>query len=180
VPVDVTSTSSSTTVPIPDGPIYAIGESVMLGAEGTLEAGGLIVDAAKSRQGTSIAERVEELRAADLLGPIVVIQTGTNGPVSQATFDRIMAQLPEDSTPMVVFLTVKAPRWWIDDNNALIRALPERYDNVRVLDWEVEAAAIERQLSRSDGGIHLSTREAMQFYANLVFDAIERPELKVL
>jgi peptidoglycan/LPS O-acetylase OafA/YrhL len=180
VPVDVTSTSSSTTVPIPDGPVYAIGESVMLGAEGTLEAGGLIVDAAKSRQGTSIAERVEELRAADLLGPIVVIQTGTNGPVSQATFDRIMAQLPEDSTPMVVFLTVKAPRWWIDDNNALIRALPERYDNVRVLDWEVEAAAIERQLSRSDGGIHLSTREAMQFYANLVFDAIERPELKVL
>ena len=52
-------------------------------------------------------------------------------------------------------------------------------DLVRVLDWAVESDAIESELSRSDGGIHLATRAAMQYYANLVFDAIERTELKI-
>lgn len=174
-----TTTSTTTTVPLLAGTVYAVGESVMLGAKYALEDGGIVVDAAKSRQGTAIAELIEGMRAQGIIENVIVIQTGTNGPVSKDTFDRIMKVLPESTTPLVVFLTVRAPRWWIDDNNALIRALPDRYPNVRVLDWEVESEAIEGELSRSDGGIHLATRAAMQYYANLIFDAIERPELKV-
>ncbi|MFM7252162.1 MAG: hypothetical protein ACKO27_03750 [Ilumatobacteraceae bacterium] len=166
-------------MPLLAGTVYAVGESVMLGAKYALEDGGIVVDAAKSRQGTAIAELVEDMRAQGIIENVIVIQTGTNGPVSKETFDRIMKVLPASTTPLVVFLTVRAPRWWIDDNNALIRALPDRYPNVRVLDWEVESDAIEGELSRSDGGIHLATRAAMQYYANLIFDAIERPELKV-
>jgi peptidoglycan/LPS O-acetylase OafA/YrhL len=179
-------TAPPTTVPAPPTtqspadllPPYAIGESVMLGAAPQLTAAGIQVNAAVSRQGKNVAEIVEMTRVGGQLGRTVIIQTGTNGSVSDETFARIMAALPPDQTPLVVFLTVKAPKGWIADNNTRIRALPAQYTNVKVVDWEVEAQQIESELSKSDGGIHLSTAHAKQFYANLIFDAIGRPDLK--
>ncbi|MCY7299916.1 MAG: hypothetical protein LH616_11975, partial [Ilumatobacteraceae bacterium] len=159
-------------------PAYAIGESVMLGAAPQLTAAGIQVNAAVSRQGTNVAEIVELTRAGGQLGRTVIIQTGTNGGVSDETFARIMAALPPDLTPLVVFLTVKAPKGWIADNNTRIRALPSLYPNVKVVDWETDAQQILGELSSSDGGIHLRTSSAKQFYANLIFDAIGRADLK--
>ena len=155
---------------------YSVGESVMLGAAPQLQAGGVQVNAAVSRQGKNVAEVVGQLRAAGLIGRVMVIQTGTNGPVSDATLDAIMASLPAEDTPLVVFMTVRAPRGWIADNNIRIRQLPQRYPNVKVLDWEKESQKISGELA-SDG-YHLRTATAKQFYANLVFDAIGRPDLK--
>jgi hypothetical protein len=173
------TTATPTTVdPLAGMPVYAIGESVMLGAAPQLQAGGMIVNAEVSRQGKGVADVVELLRAAGLIGRTIVIQTGTNGSVSDATFARIMAQLPPDQTPLVVFLTVKAPRGWIADNNTRIRNLPNVYPNVVVVDWEFASGMVAGELSRSDGGIHLATANAKQFYANLIFDAIGRPDLK--
>ena len=151
-------------------------ESVMLGAFGERTAGGIVVDAAVSRQGTNMAELMERLRAEGALGRIVIIQTGTNGPVNDEMLARIMAQLPAELTPTVVFMTVRAPRSWIADNNTRIRALPVQYPNVVVLDWEVASAGILDQLSGD--GYHLKTGGAKQYYANLIFDAIGRPDLK--
>ena len=135
------------------------------------------MNAEVSRQGKGVAEILEWMRAQGQIGRTIVIQTGTNGSVSDETFARIMAQLPPDQTPLVVFLTVKAPRGWIADNNTRIRNLPMFYPNVLVADWEVESAQVAGELSRSDGGIHLATAHAKQFYANLVFNAIGRPDL---
>lgn len=169
----------ATTAAAPTGvPVFAIGESVMLGALPQLQAGGITVDAQVSRQGIGTAELLEALAPQGVIPPIVVIQTGTNGSVSSNTLGRIMAQLPPERTPLVVFLTVKAPKGWIEPNNAKIRDLPSHYPNVRVVDWQAAASAIEGELSASDGGVHLSTAHAKQFYANLVFDAIGRPDLK--
>ncbi len=159
-------------------PAYAVGESVMLGAAPQLTAAGIQVNAAVSRQGKNVAEVLEMARVGGQLGRTVIIQTGTNGGVSDETFARIMAALPPDLTPLVVFLTVKAPKGWIADNNTRIRALPTVYPNVKVVDWELEAQQVADELSKSDGGVHLSTNHAKQFYANLIFDAIGRPDLK--
>ena len=159
-------------------PAYAVGESVMLGAAPQLTAAGIQVNAAVSRQGKNVAEVLEMARVGGQLGRTVIIQTGTNGGVSDETFARIMAALPPDLTPLVVFLTVKAPKGWIADNNTRIRALPTVYPNVKVVDWELEAQQVADELSKSDGGVHLSTTHAKQFYANLIFDAIGRPDLK--
>ena len=173
-----TSAPTTTTVdPLDLLPVWAIGESVMLGAKPQLEAGGVWVNAEVSRQGKGVAEILEWMRAQGQIGRTIVIQTGTNGSVSDETFARIMTQLPADQTPLVVFLTVKAPRGWIADNNTRIRNLPMFYPNVLVADWEVESAQVAGELSRSDGGIHLATAHAKQFYANLVFNAIGRPDL---
>ena len=168
----------TTTVPDPIDKLatYAVGESVMLGAAPQLQAGGILVNAAVSRQGGNVAEVVGLLRASGQLGRIVVIQTGTNGGVSDETLDRIMSYLPAEQTPLVVFLTVRAPRGWIADNNTRIRQLPARYPNVKVLDWEAESQKISGELAKD--GYHLRTATAKQFYANLIFDAIGRPDLK--
>ena len=164
--------------PVDQLPAYAIGESVMLGAAPQLTSAGIQVNAAVSRQGTNVAEIMALTRAGGELGRVVIIQTGTNGKVSDETFASIMSALPPDQTPLVVFLTVKAPKGWIAGNNTRIRALPSKYPNVKVVDWEVESQQIANELSTSDGGVHLSTAHAKQFYVNLIFDAIGRPDLK--
>jgi peptidoglycan/LPS O-acetylase OafA/YrhL len=169
---------STTENPTLHSPVYAVGESVMLGAAPNLQAGGINVNAAVSRQGKNVAAVVAVLREANLLGKVVIIQTGTNGPVSDNTFDAIMKSLPARTTPLVVFLTIHAQRGWVADNNVRIAALPKRYSNVKVLDWNTAAVKVENELSRSDGRIHLATAHAKQYYANLIFDAVGRPDLK--
>ena len=157
-------------------PVYAVGESVMLGAAPQLREGGLLVNAAVSRQGTNVADVVGQLRAGGQIGRVVVIQTGTNGPVTDETYAKIMSFLPADLTPTVVFLTVRARRGWINANNTRIRALAAKYPNVKVIEWQRLSEAIRGELA-SDG-YHLRTPFAKQFYANLIFDAIGRPDLK--
>lgn len=147
----------------------------MLGAAPQLTAGGVQVNAAVSRQGSNLADVVGLLRLDGQLGRVVIIQTGTNGSVSDATLDKIMSSLPADKTPLVVFLTVRAPRGWIADNNTRIRQLPARYPNVVVLDWEVASNEVADELARD--GYHLGSSRAKQFYANLIFEAIGRPDL---
>ncbi|MEO7396995.1 MAG: acyltransferase family protein, partial [Ilumatobacteraceae bacterium] len=169
------ATTATTTPPAPVRAPLALGESVMLGAVSQLQAGGFYVDAMKSRQGTQMAELVELYRANDQIGDTVVIQIGTNGSVGEDTFSRIMAQMPPETTPMVVFLTVTAPRKWTTGNNEIIRSLPFRYPNVSVLDWEAES----RSIGLCEDGFHLVCGTgAEQFYANLIFQATGRPELR--
>jgi len=172
----VATAAPDTTVPQPaPPPPVALGESVMLGAKPNLEAAGFFVDAVKSRQGPEMAALVEAMRANGQLGQTVVIQIGTNGSVSADTFARIMAQLPPELTPQVVFLTIHVPRRWNDGNNALIRSLSGTYPNVSILDWDLAATTIPI----CSDGIHIACGPEMaQLYANLIFDAVGRPELK--
>jgi peptidoglycan/LPS O-acetylase OafA/YrhL len=174
-PAPTTAAPTTTNVLDTLSPI-AIGESVMLGAAPELTAAGIRVDAVVSRQGGNTANVIANYRAQGQLGRIVIIQTGTNGFVMDPVLDQMMASLPPDKTPIVVFLTVRAPRRWIDPNNARIRALPKRYPNVRVLDWAELSHQIEGQFAPD--GYHLGSLFAKQFYANAIFDAIGHPELK--
>lgn len=167
---------TATTVPYGQRPPIAVGESVMLGAQPQLEAGGFTVYAKASQQADWTATVIAELRAAHSIGSTIVVQVGTNGPVTADDYDAIMAQLPANEVPTVVFLTVHAQKSWIALNNELVRELPARYPNVTSLDWEGLAAQIADELS-SDGGVHLRTDYAKQFYANYIFSAIGRNDL---
>ena len=106
--------ATTTTVNLDALPPIALGESVMKGAEGVLQAAGFAVDAQESRQGTDLVAELAALRAGNRIGRTVVIQIGTNGSVSDATFDAIMAPLPQELTPNVVFLTVRVDENWMD------------------------------------------------------------------
>jgi len=73
-----------------------------------------------------------------------------------------------------VFLTVHVPKKWQDGNNLLIQALPEHYSNVTVVDWNF--ASMGTKLC-SDGTHIACGGGAAQYYSNLIFDAIGRPDL---
>ena len=178
LPTDTTTSTTSTTVaptttiPVDERPPWAVGESVMLGAIDELHVGGFQVNATKSAGGEDIANIVGQYRASGQIGRIIVLQVGTNGPVEPETYTKIMSFLPPNEVPQVVFLTVKAPKGYIEANNQLIWALPGQYPNVTVLDWAGLALQIEGELSGSDGGVHLRTGTAKQFYANYIFDLV--------
>ena len=164
-----TETVPPTTVPVAERPPLAVGESVMLGAVTQLQAGGFFVNAAESRQGEMMAEVIGQHKAAGEIGKIVVVHAGTNGPISQATYDKMMTFLTD--VEQVVFLTVHADRGWIAGNNAIIYGLPARYPNVSVLDWDglVSSGAIPGMAA---DGIHLGKTSAKQTYANYIFDQV--------
>lgn len=164
-----------TTRPAPADPeITAFGESVMLGASTQLQTAGVLVEATESMQASGMVGQVTEARDAGWLGDTVVVQVGTNGTVTDEQLDAIVDVVGDRQ---VWFLTVKANASWIAANNERIRALPERHANAHVVDWEQRSAEIADQLSTSDGGAHLKTKRAMQFYANMIFDAVGRADL---
>lgn len=150
--------------------VLAIGDSVMLGAARELTERGATVDAMKSRAVRSALEIVNYLKSVRRLGSIVVIHLGTNNTTTEAVFDEIMTSLRD--VPLVLFLTVHVPsepRQTI--NNRLINALPNKYGNVKVLDWHTIAAQYPEYLY-SDR-THLRPAGA-RFYADLIMQAVGR------
>ncbi|MFT3852603.1 MAG: acyltransferase family protein [Ilumatobacteraceae bacterium] len=172
-----TTVEQTTTTTAPPPPLAAFGESVMLGAANQLRAGGFEVDAQENRQADAMVADIEQAAAKGRIGQIVVVQVGTNGTVTDKQIAAIVAAMPEGTS--LYFMTVKADQPWITPNNDKIRAIPTQHPNVGVIDWEQQSAEIAGELSKSDGGAHLRTTKAMQFYANLIFEGIGKSELVV-
>ena len=75
------------------------------------------------------------VKSIGAFGSAVVIHLGTNSGTSQETVDGIMDVLAD--VPTVLVLTNAVPgKEWEKANNAIFRALPDRYSNVQVLDWK--------------------------------------------
>lgn len=145
-------------------PLVAVGDSVMLGAAEELTASGFVVDAVKSRQLISYVPQLEAVKLSGALTSVIVVHLGTNGPVSDASLALLMSVLVD--VPTVVMLTGKGARNWMAGNNGKIRALPEMFPNVTVLDWEVMSASCEGRCFYDDG-IHL-TQLGQNFYSLIV------------
>lgn len=148
--------------------IIAIGDSVMLGAANVLTERGITVDALKSRPFRQALEIGNYLKSVNRLGEIVIIHLGTNNYVDQKTLDDIMVPLSDVDT--VVFVTNHVPsKKWQDPNNLLMRAMPEKYGNVKILDWYTIAVAHPEYLYGDK--IHLNP-EGQAVYADLIMQAI--------
>jgi hypothetical protein len=121
--------------PVNAGPVYAIGDSVMIDIQPALvrDVAGVTVDGKVSRQFATGVQIIAALRAAGRLPPVVVVELGTNGTVTPGLFDAMMAAAQGATT--VVFCTVHVPRSWESGDNATIRAGVARYPNARLADW---------------------------------------------
>lgn len=149
-------------------PILAIGDSVMLGAAQILTDRGITVDALKSRPFRQALEIANYVKSINRLGEFVIIHLGTNNYVDQKTLDEIM--VPLEGVDLVLFLTAHVPtRAWQDPNNALIRAMPNAYGNVKVLDWYQIAEEHPEYLYGDK--VHLNN-EGQKVYADLIMQAI--------
>jgi hypothetical protein len=121
--------------------VTSIGDSVMIDAEPDLQKDipGIDVRAMVSFQFYAGIGLVQTLRSEHVLGAIIVIGLGTNGPFSSAQFDQMMAACAGASR--VVFITVHVDQPWQDQVNAALAAGVARYPKVAVLaDWEALAA----------------------------------------
>lgn len=164
----VVETTTTTVFVPPFYQVFALGDSVMKGAATVLSARGIAVDAEESRQGKLAAEIFVQLRQLGVGMNSAVVHVGTNGPMSTETLDLMMTAL--EDVPLVVVLTGRGNRPWIDPNNVKIRALPERYPNVTVLDWQLVSELCSGKCFAGDG-IHLD-RDGRIFYADQIDKAL--------
>lgn len=149
-------------------PILAIGDSVMLGAANILTERGITVDALKSRPFRQALEIANYVKSIGRLGEFVIIHLGTNNYVDQETLDEIMVPLRD--VDLVLMITAHVPgKPWQDPNNELVRAMPNAYGNVKVLDWYQIAEAHPEFLYGDK--IHLNN-EGQKVYADLIMQAI--------
>ena len=162
-----TTEATTTTAPVPRR-LLGVGDSVMRGATEAIAAipgWDVAVDAAGCRQPTwrgdgcgavDIPSGVDALRTARAegrLGGVVVVHLGNNGPMSAEEFDAVMAEVADQR--LVLALTLHEPRSYEAGNNAVIAAAPERWPNLRVVDWHAAASAHPEWFGDGEG-IHLS------------------------
>jgi hypothetical protein len=138
-----TTTTSTTRPPGPGfnaGQVTAVGDSVMIDYQDPLKTAipGINVDAAVSRQWSDGESILQTLKSDGQLGGDVIVGLGTNGPITDADFDAMMAILGGASR--VVFVNVHVDRPWQDPNNAVLASGATRYPNVVVADWATLAA----------------------------------------
>jgi hypothetical protein len=100
---------------------------------------GVDVEAAVSRQWATGEQLLQQLRSEGRLGAVVIVALGTNGPISSADFDAMMAILAGASR--VVFVNIVVDRSWQDPNNQVLASGVARYPNTVIADW----ASLEAQ-----------------------------------
>ena len=107
-------------------------------------------------------------------GTSIVVQVGTNAPMNAGELDAIMAEVPADAGT-VFFLTLRADLVYVPANNELLRALPAKFPNAQLIDWEAESVNVEL----CPDGIHISCNGSAPatFYTNLILDAFGLPAI---
>jgi peptidoglycan/LPS O-acetylase OafA/YrhL len=149
--------------------VTIIGDSVLQAASPALRSRlgeSVIIDAKVGRQFVEAGRLVEVLRTEGRLRPIVVVALGTNGPFTDASVDRLVAQLSDRD--LVAFVMVNAPRRWEGKVNQTLRRAQERHPNVIVIDWP--SVVRDRRLRLPDG-VHPAP-VAASVYAELLVGAV--------
>lgn len=154
--------------------VACIGDSVMLGSSGELHKTlkNSYIDAEVSRYVGGGLEVAKQMQANGMLGNVVVIALGTNGPI--AGYEKYESQ----TRALLAFLKDKQIFWvnvycpklsWQDTNNAYIQKMAQEHSNVTVVDWYGLISQHPDWLSKD--GIH-PNEQGVKAYAKLVHDAI--------
>ncbi len=180
-PTDSTATTvaaapiAPTTTAVVKFDVLAIGDSVMLGAAPEMSKYGITVDAKKSRPFRAALEIVNYVKSIGALGDEVVIHLGTNSATTPETMNAIFAALAD--VDRVVVLTDAVPGHnWEEGNNSLIRALPDTFPNVTVLDWKLLVDPNPDWVY--DDGTHLRPKGQIA-YTEAIMKALGRPLVPV-
>lgn len=157
----------------PDGAydLLMIGDSVSLRAVDAFD--GVFphshIDAEKGRQFDAGRATFEGYIQQNLAGKIVVFALGTNGLVTDAQVDAIMADAGDQR--IVVFVNTRSPQPWVGSTNQAIANAATRYKNVRVIDWYGHSA--NRNDLFDGDGTHLSTAGVTE-YLKLIHDTVKK------
>jgi peptidoglycan/LPS O-acetylase OafA/YrhL len=163
--------TTGTTVPARHE-VLAIGDSVMLDAAADLTQDlgpSTVVDAVVGRQVSDGIQRLSDYRSAGRLIGVsaLVIGLGTNGPMSVAQCDQILALA--SGVPSVVFANVRMPRPWEPVSNESLSTCTAHRPHVILVDW-FDASAAAGVLGPDQ--IH-ATPAGAKLYASLVTNAVQ-------
>lgn len=159
----------------PQGPVLAVGDSVMLAAQQALvDAGGgrVWVDAAVARQVSDGLDVLQQYRDNGTLASVsaVVVHLGTNGPLRAPELERLLEILA--GVPRVVLVTVRVPRPWEGESNANVHAGVARSPAMRLADW-YQVSAQPGMLG--DDGVHPSPSGARAFATAILEQSADAP-----
>jgi hypothetical protein len=145
----------------------------MLDVQPSLESDipGIDVNAVVSRQWDDGVQVVQEMKADGTLGSTVVIDLGTNGPVTPQMFEQMMSALAGAS--VVVFVTVHLPPSysWSESVNVTLEQGVTKYPEDRLCNFDYYADQNPEWFG-SDG-VHMPIGGAgAQFMAHLIASTI--------
>ncbi len=133
-----TATSARPRTPTASAGVFALGDSVMLGARPCLRAAGYRVDALGSRQPAAGVRVLTAARDSGRLPKNVLVHLGTNGGMRETTISTVMKTVGAGRT--VVWATIQLPNdrsmyTFEQRTNTAIKAAVRTYRNAVLLDW---------------------------------------------
>jgi len=163
-------TSSPERAPVAPARVYAIGDSVMLGARAALRDAipGIVVNAKLGRFMGEGSGLIESLAERGLLPGAFVVHLGANGP---ATTSDVTDIIEAARGRPVVLVTIRVPRRWEGITNAAITEGVADHPNVKVVDWKRLSDRCESDEVLYDDGTHLRPAGAT-CYADLIKAAL--------
>jgi peptidoglycan/LPS O-acetylase OafA/YrhL len=157
----------------PADTVTAVGDSVMLGAVGTLpkEFPNLtVLDARGSRQAPEAIGVLRQLRASGKLGDVVIVHIGNNGILTAEEIDQMMGVLSGVQKVLVVNTTIPDGHSYVPNNEVLADGV-RRYPNKAVLvDWYSASYGHPEYFW---DGLHL-TPQGAQAYADTIAAAYDK------
>lgn len=155
----------------PNEPVYTVGDSVLLGAKPCLKGTVIKAHAEQNRTMSEGAKLLEQQAAEGTLPSRVAVALGTNAPFGFGALDRIMRAAGPDRH--VYFVTVELPEseyyGYEDAVNQRLRAMPGRWPNAHVIDWNASVLAE----GLYPDGIHLNP-QGCEAYAGLLLQGVQR------
>lgn len=142
--------------------ITAVGDSVMVDASQSIQQLMPLayVDGQVGRQGNDTPTVLKTLASQGRLADIVVLNLGTNGPISDHAMNEMLSII--GSKRQVYWVTAHVPtRSWQDSVNDQIKKVAKNHKNVHLVDWY--------QLSKDHGDWFASDQVHMQQNGNVQF-----------
>lgn len=142
--------------------VTAVGDSVMVDASKNLQelVPNAYVDAKVGRQGSEAVPVIKDLKDKGHLSKIVVLNLGTNGPMTNKTVNEIISTI--GSGHQIFWITPHVPsKSWEATVTHQIKHAAKKHSNVHVVDWNSQSADHSEWFA--DDNVHMNEKGNAQF-----------------
>lgn len=142
--------------------VTAVGDSVMADASENIQQimPKAYVDAKVGRQGSDTPEVIKNLKSKGQLNKIVVLNLGTNGPMTSQTINDILDSIGKGH--QVYWVTAHVPtKSWEGTVNNQIKHAAKKHSNVHVVDWNTKSSDNSDWFAGDN--VHMNEKGNVQF-----------------
>lgn len=147
--------------------VTAVGDSVMADASDSIQQimPHAYVEAKVGRQGSDSPAVIKKLKEDGHLNKIVVLNLGTNGPMTDQTVNQIISAIGKGH--QIYWLTAHVPtKSWEKTVNHQIQAAARKHKNVHVIDWHRQSASHPGWFANDK--VHMNEEGNVQFTRMIV------------